>query len=242
MRKLRSAALGLVAVLGGGCGITTGSGDSQVQGDDVDAPDDGGDDPAGGACYASEPDLPYDVKIQCGDSVIPVVAAFREKNGPDVQFAPAPGASPECPFLIEGGVIRAGEIASCAPFVATAEDAATPGNRDAGRDRVEVTWCWYQTLTSDHDGTCCVPPAAEELIQCETDHLDIRFYCDGGEGVGDGADQPLDPGAVPASCECDTDEDGIPDAEDPDDDGDGNPDDSDSCPSDPDPCGEGPVD
>ena len=223
MRKLRSTALGVIAILGGGCGVGVGSGDSEVAqgGDDVDGPDDGGDGPAGGACNASEPDLPYDVKIQCGDPVIPVVAAFREENGPDVRFAPAPGTSADCPFLIEGAVIRAGEVASCSPFVATADDAAAQGNRDAGRDRVEVTWCWYQTLSTDHEGTCCVPPAAEELIQCETDHLDIRFSCDGGEGVPGGADQPLDPGAVPATCDCDSDGDGIPDSEDPDDDNDG---------------------
>ena len=49
----------------------------------------------------------------------------------------------------------------------------------------------------------------------------LSFACDGGEGMPDGADQPLDPGAVPATCECDSDGDGVPDGEDPDDDGDG---------------------
>jgi len=241
MRKLNT--LGVIAILGSGaCGLGVGSGDGQVvQGDDVDPPDDdgGGDDPAGGSCATSEPDLPYDVKIQCGDSVIPVVAAFREKNGPDVRFAPAPGATTDCPFLVEGAVIRADEIASCAAFVATADDAAAEGNRDAGRDRVEVTWCWYSNLSTDHDGNCCLAPGAEQSIQCETDHLDIRFSCDGGEGAPDGADQPLDPGAVPATCDCDTDGDGTADSEDPDDDNDGNPDDADDCDDDPDPCGPG---
>ncbi|HEY8145555.1 MAG TPA: hypothetical protein VIG06_22900 [Kofleriaceae bacterium] len=205
MRKLRSAALGVIAILGGGCGLGLGSGDSQVTADDVDTQGgcDGG--PHRGSCEASEPDLPYDVKIQCGDPVIPVVAAFREKNGPNARFAPAPGTTPDCPFLIEGAVIRADEIASCAAFVATASDATTEGNRDAGRDRVEVTWCWYQSVTSDADGDCCVPAGAAEEVQCETDHLDIRFYCDGGEGVPDGADQPFDPGSVPATCDGDGD-------------------------------------
>jgi len=212
----------MIAVLGGGCGFGVGSGDNQVAGgDDVDGPDGDDDGPAGGTCSASEPDLPYDVKIQCGDSVIPVLAAFREKNGSGARFAPAPGTSADCPFLIEGAVIRAEEVASCAPFTATADDAATQGNRDAGRDRVEVTWCWYTSLDADHEGNCCLPPGGEEAIQCETDHLDIRFACDGGEGMPDGADQPLDPGAVPATCECDSDGDGVPDGEDPDDDGDG---------------------
>ena len=207
MRQLMTAALGAIATFGIGCGFGLGNGDSEVaQGDDVGDPDGGGGDddddgPEGGACYAEEPDLPYDVKIQCGDPVIPVVAAFREKNGPDVAFAPAPGSTADCPFLIEGAVIRAGEVASCAPFVATATDATTQGNRDAGRDRVEVTWCWYQSLDEGADGDCCVPPSAGDAVECETDHLDIRFSCDGGEGVPDGADQPLDPGAVPAICE-----------------------------------------
>ena len=207
MRQLMTAALGAIATLGIGCGFGLGNGDSEVaQGDDVGDPDGGDDDDggsAGGACHAEEPDLPYDVEIQCGDSVIPVVAAFREKNGPDVAFAPAPGTTADCPFVIEGAVIHADEVASCSAFVATASDAAAQGNRDAGRDRVEVTWCWYQTLDSDSDGDCCVPPSAEGAIECETDHLDIRFSCDGGEGVADGADQPLDPGALPATCEDD---------------------------------------
>ena len=206
MRQLTTAALGAIAILGFGCGFGLGNGESEVaQGDDAGDRDGGHDDDDGGqdggACHADEPDLPYDVKIQCGDSVIPVVAAFREKNGPAVTFAPAPGATADCPFLIEGAVIRADEVASCAAFVATATDANTPGNRDAGRDRVEVTWCWYQTLAEGADGDCCVPPAAGDAIECETDHLDIRFACDGGEGVPDGADQPLDPGATPATCE-----------------------------------------
>jgi len=221
MRKLNTAALGVMVVLGSACGFGVGSDGNEVaQSDDVDGPDDDGG-PAGGTCAASEPDLPYDVKIQCGDSVIPVVAAFREKNGANVQFAPAPGTTADCPFLIEGAVIRADEVASCTAFVATADDAAAEGNRDAGRDRVEVTWCWFKNLSTDHDGECCVAPGAEESIECETDHLDIRFSCDGGEGAPDGADQPIDPAAVPASCDCDSDGDGIPDSEDPDDDNDG---------------------
>jgi hypothetical protein len=204
MRQLTTAALGAIAILGIGCGFGLGSGESEV-GQDIDR-DGGGDDDDGGghdggACHADEPDLPYDVKIQCGDSVIPVVAAFREKNGADLAFAPAPGTTPDCPFLIEGAVIRADEVASCAAFVATATDASTQGNRDDGRDRVEVTWCWYRSLAGGADGDCCVPPSAGDAIECETDHLDIRFACDGGEGVPDGADQPLDPGALPVTCD-----------------------------------------
>ena len=203
MRQLTTAALGAIAILGIGCGFGLGNGESEVaQGADAGDRDGGHDDGGGGpgACHAGKPDLPYDVKIQCGDAVIPVIAAFREKNGPGVTFAPAPGATPDCPFLIEGAVIRADEVASCAAFVATAADAAAQGNRDAGRDRVDVTWCWYRDLAEGADGDCCLPPSAEGAIECETDHLDIRFSCDGGEGAADGADQPLDPGAVPATC------------------------------------------
>ncbi|HUS67976.1 MAG TPA: hypothetical protein VMZ28_25760 [Kofleriaceae bacterium] len=172
-----------------GCGMTTGGSELQVGSDDVGTEDecdgglhDGDDDGCGGA----EPDLPYDVKIQCGDEVIPVVAAFREKNGADVRFAPAPGSTAECPFVIEGAVIHADEVASCQPFTATEADAAAAGNRDAGRDRVEVTWCWYTSATD---------------TACETDHLDIRFSCDGGEGVPDGAAEPLGPDATTNTCD-----------------------------------------
>ena len=130
-----------------------------------------------------EVDLPYDVKIQCGDSVIPVIAALREKNGDDAVYAPAPGSTPGCPFVIEGAVIRADEVTSCTPFTATEADAAAEGNRDAGRDRVDVTFCWYEGAFADDGDGCCILPDSEPRVVCETDHLDIRFYCDGGEGV-----------------------------------------------------------
>ena len=122
-----------------------------------------------------EPDLPYDVKIQCGDRTIPVLDAFREENESPA-FVVAPGATPECPFIVEEATIRASEISSCAPFEATEADAVAPGNRDAGRDRVWVTWCWQ----------------GEDGVECAEDHLDIRFACDGGEGLAGGG-EPLDP-------------------------------------------------
>ncbi len=182
--------LGAMAMAG--CGMNTAGSELQVGADDVGAEDDcdgglhdGDGDEDGDGCGA-EPDLPYDVEIQCGDEVIPVVAAFREKNGADVRFAPAPGSTSECPFLIEGAVIRAEEVTSCQAFTATEADAAAAGNRDAGRDRVEVTWCWYTSATD---------------TACETDHLDIRFACDGGEGVPDGAAEPLGPEATANSCD-----------------------------------------
>lgn len=215
MRQLTTAALGAIAIFGFGlgCGIGLGNGENEVaQGDDAGDRDGGHDDDGDGgpgACHAGEPDLPYDIEIQCGDAVIPVIAAFREKNGPALTFAPAPGANRDCPFLIEGAVIRADQVASCAAFVATAADAAAQGNRDAGRDRVDVTWCWYRTLAEGAGGECCVPPSAGDAIECETDHLDIRFSCDGGEGVSDGADRPLDPAATPATCQ-EEDGDGAP--------------------------------
>ena len=184
------------------CGLTTGGSDLQVGADDVDAEEecDAGH-AADDGCGSSEPDLPYDIKIQCGDSVIPVVAAFREKNGAGVRFAPAPGSTDECPFLIEGATIRAAEVSACAPFTATEADAAAAGNRDAGRDRVEVTWCWYTDLDASDDGSCCVQDSATSSVTCETDHLDIRFACDGGEGVPDGAAEPLGPDATTNTCD-----------------------------------------
>jgi hypothetical protein len=156
---------------------------------------------AGGGCV-EEPDLPYDIKIQCGDPVIPVLAAFREKNGDQLIFAPVPGTSSACPFVIEDATIRADEVASCAPFTATVADARAQGNKDTGRDRVWVTWCWYRGATAaEADGACCVAAGGEDDIECETDHLDIRFSCDGGQGVPPGADRPLDADAVPATCD-----------------------------------------
>ena len=203
MRRIETAALGLVA-FAAACGFGVGNGDSPVGSDDLGDRVDECDAGEHSTCSAGEPDLPYDVKIQCGDPVIPVVAAFREENGPNLRFAPAPGTTDDCPFLIEGAVIRADQVTSCAAFVASEADATTQGNRDAGRDRVEVTWCWYSDLDSDDQGDCCVPEGAGSAVQCETDHLDIRFSCDGGEGAPDGADQPLDPDATPDSCaECD---------------------------------------
>jgi hypothetical protein len=191
---------GLAASLLGACGIGADSSANEL-GDDVgDEECDGGHDDHGGSCGGGEVDLPYDVKIQCGDTLIPVIAAFREKSGDDVQFAPVPGTTAACPFVIEGATIRAEEIESCAAFTATEADATTQGNRDAGRDRIEVTWCWYAGLEAGADGSCCVPEGTS--VECETDHLDIRFACDGGEGAPDGADRPLDPGAAPGSCEC----------------------------------------
>lgn len=182
------------------CDLQRGSAREGLAGDDTGA--DGHDDGYGDgvdddgypaevepACVG-EPDLPYDVKIQCGDSVIPVVAAFREKNGPDVRFAPIDGRPADCPFVIEGAVIRADEVGRCAVIEATEADAAAAGNKDAGRDRVEVTWCWYAGGSSaDADGCCRAE--ADAAIECETDHLDIRFSCDGGEGAPDDADAPL---------------------------------------------------
>src|SRR5687768_5711866 len=98
-----------------GCGMSTGNSDLQVGADDVGDEEecDGGlhdgDDDGDGAC-GGEVDLPYDVKIQCGDEVIPVVAAFREENGDDLRIAPAPGSTADCPFVIEDSVIRAEEV------------------------------------------------------------------------------------------------------------------------------------
>lgn len=101
------------------------------------------DDDEGGEC-----DLPYDIKMPLGSVHAPIADAFAEE-----------GCVPES-FTVEldGVEWRAEELLSGAAFEITEADCDHEGNRDAGRDRVNVTW---------------TQPSGET----ETDHLDLR-YCD----------------------------------------------------------------
>jgi hypothetical protein len=94
-------------------------------------------------------DLPYDVKPELGATTTPIMDAFLEKGQ-----APASIVS----VTLEGGSWRLPELQAGTPFVVTEDDCSHAGNRDAGRDRVVVTW-------ENADGST------------ESDHLDIR-YCE----------------------------------------------------------------
>jgi hypothetical protein len=112
--------------------------------------DDGTDDDGGSDDGDGEVDLPYDVKPQVGD-VFKLSDAFLEEG-------PLPAAILEVEFD-GGGDWRAAELQGDVAFEITQEDCDHEGNRDIGRDRVNITW-------QNDDGSE------------ETDHLDIR-YCEG---------------------------------------------------------------
>jgi hypothetical protein len=95
-------------------------------------------------------DLPYDVKLNVGDS-FKLTDAFLEKG-------PAPAAVLQ--VTMDGASWRLSELQSSASFTVTQADCDHQGNRDVGRDRIFVTW-------QNADGSK------------ETDHLDLR-YCESG--------------------------------------------------------------
>jgi hypothetical protein len=112
--------------------------------------DDGTEDDDGSDDGEDEVDLPYDVKPQVGE-MFRLSDAFLEK-----------GALPAAIVSVEfdgGGDWRAAELQGDVAFEITQEDCDHEGNRDVGRDRVNITWT---TANGDE----------------ETDHLDIR-YCEG---------------------------------------------------------------
>jgi len=96
----------------------------------------------------SEAKLPYDVQLELGATVRPIIDAFA-----------AEGAQPASidAVTLDGGAWRLAELVAGTPFVVTADDCAHQGNRDVGRDRVVVSW-------TNADGTT------------HADHLDLR-YC-----------------------------------------------------------------
>lgn len=97
-----------------------------------------------------EADLPYDIEMDLGQAYTPIADAFAER-----------GAQPEAILSVEmdggGAGWRLAELQAGATFTVTDADCAHAGNRDAGRDRVIVTW--------RADG------------HVESDHLDLR-YCE----------------------------------------------------------------
>jgi hypothetical protein len=101
----------------------------------------GGDDNSG--------DLPYDIKLELGQTTRPIFDAFAEK-----------GAQPAAILSVEvdAGGWRADELVTGAEFVVDQADCDHEGNRDVGRDRIFVTWQLADGST-------------------ETDHLDVR-YCE----------------------------------------------------------------
>lgn len=113
----------------------------------------------GVACvpHSGRADLPYDVKLEIGDT-FRLSDAFLEKG-------PRPAAIVS--VTMEDGAWRLPTLRADQPFTVDAADCAHAGNRDTGRDRVFVTW-------QNADGSR------------ETDHLDVR-YCEaasGGSGSG----------------------------------------------------------
>ena len=97
-------------------------------------------------------ELPYDVRMQQGETVTPILDAFAEKGG-----APAEILAVEMDSS-GGSAWRLSELQAGTSFVVNALDCTHAGNRDVGRDRVIVKW-------KNADGTT------------ESDHLDLR-YCD----------------------------------------------------------------
>ena len=130
---------------GGSSEDSTGHGESGCgESEDGESEDDGSDD------GEDEVDLPYDVKPQLGE-MFRLSDAFLEKG-------PLPAAIVSVEFD-GGGDWRAAELQGDVAFEITQEDCDHEGNRDVGRDRVNITWA-----TADGGE--------------ETDHLDIR-YCEG---------------------------------------------------------------
>jgi len=88
-------------------------------------------------------DLPYDIKMSLNHSYTPIVDAFAEKGG-----------QPDAILSVEmdggGAGWRLAELQSGATFTVTDADCAHAGNRDAGRDRVIVTWRVDGHVQSDH--------------------------------------------------------------------------------------------
>lgn len=99
----------------------------------------------------AEADLPYDVRMALGETHNPVIDAFMEKGG-------LPAALVAVEMDDGGDGWRLSELRAAVPYTITQEDCDHEGNRDVGRDRVNITW-------RNPDGSE------------ETDHLDLR-YCE----------------------------------------------------------------
>lgn len=114
-----------------------GDDDHGEDGDDDDDDDD------------NESDLPYNWELELGDTVLLEDAFLLE--------GPAPAEIVDVNMDEWGGDWRLDELASGTPFEVTEEDCEHEGNKDVGKDRIEITW---------------VHPDGTE----ETDHMTLR-YC-----------------------------------------------------------------
>lgn len=111
----------------------------------------------GGERACGRAELPYDVKLELGDS-FRLGDAFAQKGPPPAGIVSV---------TMEGGSWRLSELRADREFVVSEADCAHDGNRDVGRDRIYVTW-------QNADGSR------------ETDHLDLR-YCESSSGGGSGS-------------------------------------------------------
>jgi hypothetical protein len=106
-------------------------------------------------CQATgDADLPYDARIGVGMEY-QLSWSFLEKGPLPKQIVSV--------TMEGGGTWRLAELQADTRFVVTQADCDHVGNRDVGRDRIEVTWV-------NQDGSR------------STDHLDLR-YCDGNSGL-----------------------------------------------------------
>jgi hypothetical protein len=110
-------------------------------GDDEDTGDGGDTGADTGLDEEEEADLPYNFRVELGDSVL-LLDAFLEE-GP----APAAILSVEMP----DGDWRLAELQAEIPFVVDESDCDHEGNKDIGRDRIWITWMNANGSTdSDH--------------------------------------------------------------------------------------------
>lgn len=128
--------------------------------------------PSGICGNVGRSDLPYDARIGVGMEY-KLSWSFLEKG-------PLP-AKIISVGMEAGGNWRLAELQSDTKFVVTQADCDHVGNRDIGRDRIEVTW-------QNQDGST------------STDHLDMR-YCDGNSGLKFNSDTIAASATSPVSCE-----------------------------------------
>ena len=131
-----------------GNGSDDGSG-SEGDSDGDGIPDDQDCDNHSGEDNDSHDELPYDVRPALGSTARPIQDAFAEKGAQPAEIVSV---------TMQGDTWRLTELQAGTAFLVTEDDCTHAGNRDAGRDRVIVTW-------RDVAGG-----------PTQSDHLDIR-YC-----------------------------------------------------------------
>jgi len=124
-------------------------GDHEGDSDGDGIPDDQDCDNHSGEDNDSHDELPYDVRPALGSTARPIQDAFAEKGAQPAEIVSV---------TMQGDTWRLTELQAGTAFLVTEDDCTHAGNRDAGRDRVIVTW-------RDVAGG-----------PTQSDHLDIR-YC-----------------------------------------------------------------